>query len=242
MQTNIYKYDIVEYVNFLTPEECDSLIRYYESVQETWQETCFFNTRVMDPNEGGLRLIAGSIDTNKIGDIHHKIAYDNYFEYLKLRLKDAAESVFNREVKNLTLSAHKWLPGSYAADHYDNAELDGTPNAWQNNKLVTIIYLNDNYRGGNLTFSEHGLSIAPKKGSMIVFDVGVSNLHGVSEVLSGERYTMLASWDWADSVYPEGYLDSLMQDREKEKEKQNKQKKEWKNQQKYKEEAYDSKT
>lgn len=233
MEKNIYKSDIVEYVNFLTSEECDALVNYYESVQETWQETCFFNTRVMDPSEGGRRLIAGSIDTNKVTDIHHKIAYGNYFDFLKQQLKIAAEEVCNREVKNLTLSAHKWLPGAFAADHYDNAELDGTLNAWQNNKLVTIIYLNDDYSGGNLTFSEHGISLAPKKGSMIVFDVGVNNLHGVSEVTSGKRYTMLASWDWADSVYPEGYLDSLLQARDVEKEKQDLQKQEWKTQEKY---------
>jgi hypothetical protein len=129
MQQKIYKDDIVEYFNFLTAQECDDLISYYESVKETWQETCFFNTRVMDPNEASRRLIAGSIDTNKVENIHHKIAYDNYFENLKARLKAVSEDVFKREVKNLTLSAHKWLPGSYAADHYDNAELDGTPNA-----------------------------------------------------------------------------------------------------------------
>ena len=234
MQTNTYKNDIVEYVNFLTAEECNSLISYYESVKETWQETCFFNTRVMDPNEGGRQLIAGSIDANQVDDMHHKIAYDNYFDLLKSKLKVAAEEVFNREVKNLTLSAHKWLPGAFAADHYDNAELDGTPNAWQNNKLVTIIYLNDDYSGGNLTFSEHGISLAPKKGSMVVFDVGVNNLHGVSEVLSGERYTMLASWDWADSTYPDGYLESLAQERNQEKIKQDLQKEQWKEEAKYK--------
>jgi hypothetical protein len=61
----------------------------------------------MDPNEGGRQLIAGSIDANQVDDMHHKIAYDNYFDLLKSKLKVAAEEVFNREVKNLTLSAHK---------------------------------------------------------------------------------------------------------------------------------------
>jgi predicted 2-oxoglutarate/Fe(II)-dependent dioxygenase YbiX len=116
--------------------------------------------------------------------------------------------------------------GAYASDHYDNAEIDGTPNAWQNNKLVTILYLNDNYEGGNLTFNEHNLALAPKQGTLVIFDVGVSNLHGVSEIISGVRYTMLSSWDWADSVYPEGYLKSLLQGRDEEKEKQDQQKKE----------------
>lgn len=134
---------------------------------------------------------------------------EQFFADLRLRLQKYGEDAMGRELRNLTLSAHKWYPGAFASDHYDNAELDKEPNAWQDNKMVTIIYLNDNYEGGNLTFNEHGLSIAPAQGTMMAFDVGIENLHGVDKVLSGERYTMLASFDWADSVYPEGFLEAL---------------------------------
>lgn len=233
MNKIVHKHDIVEYQDFLTKEECEFLIDYYESSPASWQETCFFNTRVMDPNEPANLFKAGKALERPINDLHQQIAFESYFDSLKSKLKEKAEEVFNREVKNLTLSAHKWMIGAYASDHYDNAEIDGTPNAWQNNKLVTILYLNDNYEGGNLTFNEHNLAIAPKQGTLVVFDVGVSNLHGVNEIISGVRYTMLSSWDWADSVYPEGYLKSLLQGRDEEKEKQDQQKKEWKKDEKY---------
>lgn len=192
-----HRYNIVEYPDFLTPEECDAIIKYYEDGKELWQETCFFNARVMDPN---APLNAG-IDNN--------IVNPDFFSALKEKMKKYGEDAMGRELRNLTFSAHKWYPGAFANDHYDNAELDKTPNAWQDNKMVTIVYLNDNYEGGNLTFNEHGLSIAPKKGTMIAFDVGIENLHGVDKVISGTRYTMMCSFDWADSVYPEGYLEAL---------------------------------
>jgi hypothetical protein len=214
MEKIIHKHDIVEFQNFLSSNECQKLIEYYDAGDSLWQETCFFNARVMDPNGPKSQLGIELFNTN-------------FFEELRQSLKNIAEDVMGRPVRNLTLSAHKWLPGAYAGDHADNAELDGTPNAWQDNKLVTIIYLNDNYEGGNLAFRDHNISIAPKAGTVIVFDVGIDNVHSVTEVTSGERYTMLLSWDYADIDYPEGFLEELARLKMAEQPKQDEQKKQW---------------
>lgn len=197
----IHKDDIVEYPGFLTPEESQAFIDYYENATENWMETCFYNARVMDPMSP---LEKGPIN----------IINQDYFNNLRLRLQEYGEDAMQRKLRNLTLSAHKWLPGAFAPDHADNAEMDGTLNAWQENKMVTIIYLNDDYEGGELTFRDHDISIAPKQGTMVAFDVGFGNVHGVNEIKSGQRWTMLASWDWADSVYPEGFLEQLRLERE----------------------------
>jgi predicted 2-oxoglutarate/Fe(II)-dependent dioxygenase YbiX len=124
---------------------------------------------------------------------------------LRAKFQEVAESIFNRELKNLSLSAHKWLVGAFADYHSDNTELDGTPNAWRENKLVTILYLNDDYEGGELVFKDHPIKISPKAGTLVVFDVGFDNIHAVTEVTSGTRWTMLSSFDYADSEYPESY-------------------------------------
>jgi hypothetical protein len=215
MKKIVYKDDIVEYKNFLTKEECETLISYYDSSIESWQETCFYNARVMDPSAPMVKNIYPNIN-------------EEYFIDLRNKLSDIAEEVFGKKVKNLSLSAHKWLPGAFASDHSDNSELDGTPNAWRENKLVTIIYLNDNYQGGNLYFRDHGLSIAPEAGSMICFDVGIDNVHGVTEIESGDRYTMLLSWDFADSVYPPEYFAEKEKELEDTRIAQEKQREEWK--------------
>jgi hypothetical protein len=211
----VHKQDIVEYPGFLTAQESQALIDYYESASEEWMETCFYNARVMNP--------FAPFEKNPSGDIN-----DHYFYSLRTRLQEYGEAAMARKLRNLTLSAHKWLPGAFASDHADNAELDGTLNAWQDNKMVTIIYLNDNYEGGELTFRDHGISIAPKQGTMVAFDVGFENIHGVNEVLSGQRWTMLASWDWADSVYPPGFLEDLQRQREEMQPEQDAQRDEWK--------------
>lgn len=182
----VHKNDIVEFLNVFSKSECEELISYFNLNENNWQMTCFYGSRVMDP----------------LANIEYSSSFDGQtFDSIKKRLLELANSVSTKELKNLSLSAHKWEVGAFASDHSDNSDIDGTPNAWQDNKFVTIIYLNDNYSGGNLTFDEHGLSISPKQGSVIAFDPGFNNLHGVSEVTSGVRYTMLASFDHIDSVY-----------------------------------------
>lgn len=192
MEKIVYKEDIVEVTEFFTKEECEKFITYLESASSEWQESCFYNERIMDPT-APVRL-----NTTTLFD-------QQYLNDLRGRLQIVAEDVFNRKLRNLSLSAQKWLTGSYAGDHSDNSELDGTPNAWRENKLVTIIYLNDNYTGGELYFRDHGISISPKLGSVVVFDVGIGNVHGVKTITSGERITVMCSWDYADSEYDEEY-------------------------------------
>lgn len=187
-----YKEDVVEFTEFFSKEECEEFLQYLDTARSQWQESCFYNERVMDPTA------PLSLDSDTSID-------KSYLDNLRVRLQAVAESVFNRKLRNLSLSAQKWMTGSYANDHSDNSELDGTPNAWRENKLVTIIYLNDNYTGGELYFRDHDISIAPKAGSVIVFDVGINNVHGVKKIDSGDRTTVMCSWDYEDSVYPPEY-------------------------------------
>ncbi len=192
MKITTHRQDVFEVEDFLTTSEAQDLIDYYESDPESWQQTCFYNARVMDPIAPWQSDKSESID-------------ETYMKSLRFKLQQLAESLFNRELKNLSLSAHKWLEGAFADYHSDNTELDGTPNAWRENKLVTIIYLNDDYSGGDFVFRDHPIKISPKAGTVVVFDVGIDNVHGVTEVISGTRWTMLASFDYADSTYPEDY-------------------------------------
>jgi|TARA_X000001388_G_scaffold31122_1_gene22024 hypothetical protein len=54
-----------------------------------------------------------------------------------------------------------------------------------------IIFLNDNFQGGHLIFSD-GISVHPKKGRIVFFD-GPNLIHEVNKNIDGERY-ILAGW------------------------------------------------
>jgi len=214
METIVHKENIVENKDFVSKDEAKMLLEYFTKNEDLWQLSCFYESYTLDPMA-------------PFAEQDHPVINKEYFDSLKLKLKDAAESNHVKKLKNLTLSAHKWGTGASAHPHSDNSELDGTPNAWQDNKFVTIIYLNDDYDGGNLFFRDHDIEIAPEVGTMMAFDPGIKNVHGVTEVTRGNRYTMLASWDYEDSVYSEEYLQQKEEEKRQQKFLQDKQKEEW---------------
>ena len=81
-----------------------------------------------------------------------------------------------------------WRYGASAAVHKDNHEdFEYLTNS-------TIIYLNDDYEGGEIYFPNLNFTYKPKKGDAIIFPCNTENYdHGVKEVTSGNRYT-IAMW------------------------------------------------
>lgn len=82
----------------------------------------------------------------------------------------------------------RWSVGPGMEDHIDDE-------AYERNHyhISSLIYLNDDYEGGDLYFPKQGLTLKPKTGDFIAFPGNKNYPHGVSEIFSGERYTA-PSW------------------------------------------------
>ena len=76
----------------------------------------------------------------------------------------------------------KWTPGKALGPHVDDL---GT----EHNHISTILYLNDEYTGGTVSFLTHNLSIKPKTGDLLIFPGNLNYAHEVTEITSGNRYT-----------------------------------------------------
>ncbi len=64
-------------------------------------------------------------------------------------------------------------------------------------EFAVVIYVNDDFTGGELYFPEKGIEISPTAGSCLIFDTGADFLHGVRPVgPNGRRYAM-AGFAWA---------------------------------------------
>jgi predicted 2-oxoglutarate/Fe(II)-dependent dioxygenase YbiX len=106
--------------------------------------------------------------------------------------------------------------------------MDGNWSAWEKSKLVCLLYINDDYEGGELDFRDHDLTIKPKAGQLITFPGGFLNIHQVKKVESGTRHTIGAFWDYAESEYSEERLAEWEAEIEKVREEQKIQQEEWK--------------
>lgn len=56
--------------------------------------------------------------------------------------------------------------------------------------ISAILYLNDDYDGGEIIFPTHDLTIKPKRGDLVMFPGNKSYPHLVSEIRTGTRYTV----------------------------------------------------
>jgi hypothetical protein len=72
----------------------------------------------------------------------------------------------------------RWLNGGHMPPHIDVGD-----------KYAAIVYLNDNYEGGELMIKD--MKIKPKAGELIIFE-NAEMVHSVNTVV-GERFT-LSSW------------------------------------------------
>lgn len=88
-----------------------------------------------------------------------------------------------------TLQLIRWRPGDSQAPHADCEHLDGRPNEFPWRAFASIIYLNDEFEGGQIHFPNRFLEPPIKPGMLAYFPSTADYLHGVKPITAGVRYT-----------------------------------------------------
>jgi hypothetical protein len=114
------------------------------------------------------------------------------------RLKLEIDNFFDVDAKATSPALVRWLPGQLQMPHADK-ELHqgadaGKPNDFPWYDLATIIYLNDEYEGGELYFPNQDIQFKPKRGAAYFFPGDKNYIHGITEIKSGTRYTCPFFW------------------------------------------------
>jgi hypothetical protein len=79
-----------------------------------------------------------------------------------------------------------WTSGTKGGLHLDAQD----PEPWI--EFSTVIYLNDEFEGGQIFFPNQNFVYTPKKYSAVFFpSAGSEYIHGITTVTSGHRYTAL---------------------------------------------------
>jgi hypothetical protein len=191
---------IWEYKNFLSEEECKELIKFFDSFYDEWRQICFYGSY-------GMHVIAPFDNPNG----HGTSITPEYLQNLRERMIQYVSDAAGRPMKINSMHAQKWEKGAYANDHSDSSDLEGNDMGWSDNKQFAGIYLNaqPEYTGGVLKFRDHNIDVSPETGTFISFPGGMENIHSVTEVESGTRYTIVIFWDYADAWYSEAELTEM---------------------------------
>jgi hypothetical protein len=85
------------------------------------------------------------------------------------------------------------LPGSYLNHHVDQDwDHSGHPQGQEYPDVYSaMLYLNEEYTGGELVFPDIEMQIKPNPGDLIYFKGDNTIVHGVDPVLSGQRCNMI---------------------------------------------------
>jgi predicted 2-oxoglutarate/Fe(II)-dependent dioxygenase YbiX len=82
--------------------------------------------------------------------------------------------------------------GSYNPQHADNCIIQNNIVTRVKNWSHTgIIFLNDDFEGGNLVYPNQGCVFVPTIGTMIIAPAGEDYIHFVEQVTKGERFTLV---------------------------------------------------
>ena len=170
--------------NFTDKKFCDEILQLFlKHETEPSNGERFFNDRIISYNQTSNRELKKLL---------------NIFRYsATFKARQLFNKILYPEYTNLVY----WPNGFDMGVHADAVNLDGTPAKYPWRHSAVVMYLNDNYKGGETYFPLFNYDNKPATGSALFFPSDLTHQHGVRKV-SGQRYT-LAAWFTEDPDYIE---------------------------------------
>jgi len=177
--------------SFIAPEICREWVQYLESRPRIDSE--IFDT----PDGGNVRSQArdayGSRTSQEVipGDLLPEIneAVARAFHHFTLSSGPVIEWFEQPQVL-------RYGPGHYFRVHADNCAPEPGKGGWTkqvDRDVSLLIYLNQDFTGGGLSFPQFNYSYQPREGDLVVFPSDNRYRHGALPVQSGVRYAIV-SW------------------------------------------------
>ena len=165
--------------HFLSDADCNLIINYTERNLHLFDENSsqganFWSKRVINyhrVSDAAVRAILIGNNKNVADKIRNRLPQD-------------------KPVYADTLQIVRWFKGYELTPHADKENPDGRPHPFPWRDFGSVVYLNDDYIGGEIHFPNKNFQIKPKKGMLAIFPGTVEFLHGVREVTDGVRYTL----------------------------------------------------
>ena len=181
--------------NFIDNETCNFLI---DSIH---------NYAIEDPKRSGFK-IALNLNTQVAislmekrpilpasSDKEYQIAIDKTTAIINKIIKTVSE-FYNIEYTLKTFCYTEMYEGTNNRVHADNkyvsenGEIKDRPTEIEDRSV--LLYLNNNYDGGEIYFPKLNISIKPKPGTLIFFEGNEDTAHGVKEISNGCRINFIS--------------------------------------------------
>lgn len=185
--TRPFNNEIVVVENFITQEEADIIMRFAKENQSLWDGS----------NDGsGLKEWYGNqlrVTSDNLKDKY--LYFVNLFNDIQERSKNIFSKEYNRsEFEYIKINSISRRIGPGLGVHTDEIS-PIHPQYNPNEKIIThgfVVYLNEDYDGGEIFYPQKDLLIKPKALSLVMHPGNKEYEHGVKDVYNNTRYSL--SW------------------------------------------------
>ena len=191
-QYKMHTNNIAEAPEFASEEEAEGLIKFITSSNTG----CHLHTHLEhlpngDDGEDYFVFTPECIQTGSNVGAENTSTLDGISAFFH-KLMDAANRYANKPMTLTKIVMHKYGFGASSPPHADVFP------------LATLLYLNGDYEGGELYFPNQDFEIKPQSRSLLVFDGGGENIHGVKQIkgnmdIHRPRYVLVAFWDYLNN-------------------------------------------
>lgn len=184
--------DVTIVEDFLSKEEIDYLFNIMNKLsQEDWEKEYMDNLPAFCMQKFGRDDVENLVAEGKFEitqnwkDKNYNIGKDEIYRKIHDRLNLLVESANEKFELSGLATIQRMQEGVELKAHTDQ---DTDPSI----RYATIIYLNDDYKGGELFFFNKDLDLRPNPGSLVIFPGNKEFNHGVRHVQEGPiRYVIV---------------------------------------------------
>ena len=189
----IYADKIFYYKN--TIKNCKELVELLEEIQPTlgsgnilsrWEKWTASDSA---ENLFGWK-ISSNLEMYQFATVDAKLIYDIFYTALVFAGNDYAIKNNLPSSKPNPLSISKYIEGASMGPHVDDYGIASATTPL----MSAVLYLNDDYEGGELYFKNQDVLIKPESGSIVVFPSVAPFYHESKEIISGNKYMCPAFW------------------------------------------------
>lgn len=168
--------------NFLSEHEVSVLLNFCKNT-DTWRELP--DNREWNHRTLHFYSLDGEIK-NMVSDITNRLQI-TLIEQYNLDTPPYPDTVnFARMYWGMSQAPH--------CDDMSDAENTSVAAEYKHRNFGCVIYLNNDFRGGQTYYTEHPIDIDPEPGKLVIHLGDCNHRHGVSKVQDNTRYTLASFW------------------------------------------------
>ena len=173
---------------FVSKPECRKIVRLCEKQDRSW-------LKIATQDASGKKIEVRDRDRRNTQTIGLEEYQGQFNQLINDAFVKAIEPMIQRPIEFFEVPYVLWYkPGGFYIAHADADAFDQGNNRWyraQNRDVSVLVYLNDDYEGGELFFPNFDYTYKPQAGDCLFFPSGNLYLHESKPIRSGAKLAVV---------------------------------------------------